>query len=173
MIQRWWQWRWYRDSANIINGYTGATMSSGLSRVREATARVPHFPSKTCSLTEKKSTGVSTILFMFHDSPFIPARPHTTPLSAPPLLHPIRTLIPSRSYSRHSYRVKPVVKPARKMVQRFSSLARLELGRDGVSLHRLFLRAVFPFSALEPPLFHRPQSFPVTFRFATVFSAET
>lgn len=45
-----------------------------------------------------------------------------------------------------------------------------QLHRDGVPLllRQLFLRTVFPFSALlHSPFFHRPQSFSATFRFAS------
>lgn len=73
------------------------------------------------SLAAEKSTGVSTILFMSYSffSPLFP-------LSSVPSFHP-HPFSPSlsRSYSTHSYRTKPVVKPARKMVPRFSSLASL------------------------------------------------
>lgn len=93
------------------------------------------------------------------------------PLSSVPSFHP-RPFSPplSRSYSTHSYRTKPVVKPARKMVPRFSSLASLPTSsrrRFFSSTASCFCELFFLLARYYSPFFHRPQSFSATFRFAS------
>lgn len=112
----------------------------------------------------EKSTGVPTILFMSHSFFFslFPLLSFSHPLRLPSFhSHPFPPTLSPTLFDALSYRVKPIVKPVRKMVPRFSSLA---------SLRQLFLRTVFPLLARayhSPGFFHRPQSFSATFRFAS------